>query len=34
LTPDKPGKYFIMISIGTGWLPPGMNSRLKAMEIY
>lgn len=26
--PDKPGTYYLRVSIKSGWLPPGINSRL------
>ena len=32
-TPDKAGKYNLWVSIRSGWFPPGLNSRLKKVEI-
>ncbi len=31
--PDKPGKYNLWVSIRSGWFPPGLNSRLKKVEV-
>jgi hypothetical protein len=27
-TPSKPGKYYLWVSVQTGWLPPGINNRI------
>jgi hypothetical protein len=31
--PEKPGKYKLWVSIRSGWFPPGLNSRLKKVEV-
>jgi hypothetical protein len=31
--PDKPGVYYLKISIKSGWLPPGINSRLIKIRV-
>jgi hypothetical protein len=31
--PDKPGVYYLVISIKSGWLPPGINSRLFKIKV-
>ena len=32
-TPDKPGKYFLWISVQTGWLSPAINHRVFEVEV-
>jgi len=32
-TPDEPGEYELYVSIRTGWLPPGINSRMKKITV-
>jgi len=31
--PDKPGVYYLRVSIKSGWLPPGINSRLVKIKV-
>jgi len=31
--PDKPGVYYLKVSIKSGWLPPGINSRLFKIKV-
>jgi hypothetical protein len=31
--PEEPGTYYLRISIKSGWLPPGINSRLFRLEV-
>jgi hypothetical protein len=31
--PDKPGVYFLKVSIKSGWFPPGINSRLVKIRV-
>jgi 4-amino-4-deoxy-L-arabinose transferase-like glycosyltransferase len=31
--PDKPGIYYLKVSIKSGWLPPGINSRLFKIRV-
>ena len=31
--PDKPGVYYLKVSIKSGWLPPGINSRLVKIKV-
>jgi hypothetical protein len=31
--PEKPGVYYLKVSIKSGWLPPGINSRLVKVRV-
>ncbi len=31
--PEKPGKYFLWVSVQTGWLPPAINHRVFAVSV-
>ncbi len=32
-SPDKPGIYYLRVSVKSGWLPPGINGRLKKVRV-
>jgi hypothetical protein len=31
--PEKPGVYYLKVSIKSGWMPPGINSRLLKLSV-
>jgi hypothetical protein len=31
--PDMPGTYYLRVSVKSGWMPPGINSRLVKIRV-